>query len=403
MNSLAIRHLLPPLGALPTDPAADGVSGLVGACLGIAVAQAANGHHVEVFGWRPSGSRRQRLAGVEVRSTAGWPWARLAGLDFRVVGPVIAMASSAPSVDVMHAFSEPHLLLARGARARVLHYETPIPARSPRSHQALVAQADAIVFCSEYLRDRFHRSVEFPAERTFVVHNGIHLEHFRDLRGDVARRRWGIPAGDIVLVYAGAVVPEKGLHDLVAALARVSDRQRAHLVVAGGSGLWQLPGDAPAGRSRYEVDVHGATGRLPRVTWLGVVPAAEMPAVFAAADLCVCPSRWAEPFGTVTVEAMAAGRAVVAARVGGIPEAVEDGVTGILYPPGDRDALTAALRRLLEDGDLRAQMGRAGRHRAERFGWDSAAQRLDAVYEQALRRGSALETARPEPARRRWC
>jgi glycosyltransferase involved in cell wall biosynthesis len=398
--SLRIRHLLPGLGAVPLSPETDGVSGLVGASLGIAGAQAASGHRVEVVGWRPSGGPRAwQLDGVKVRSTSGWPWACVGGLDLRLIGPLLVKASASRTADVLHVFSEPHLLLARRARARVLHYQTPLPVRPPRLSGVLHAQADAIVFCSHYLRRRFHEAVTYPAERTFVVHNGVMLTRFRRLCADTERRRWGIAPEDSIILYVGAVVPEKGLPDLVAAVRDLGDAGRPHLVIAGGSGLWQLP-DAPSAltRSPYEVELRRSTERLPQVTWLGVVPSARMPGVFAMADVCVCPSRWPEPLGTVNVEAMAAGKPVVASRVGGIPEVVEDGITGFLVPPVDRKALTSALSRLLNDEDLRRRMGGAARRRSVEFGWDRAARSLDAIYEQILNSESGARRIQEKPS-----
>ncbi len=96
----------------------------------------------------------------------------------------------------------------------------------------------------------------------------------------------------------------------------------------------------------------------------------DLPAIYRSADICVVPSVGPEPFGIVTLEAMACGRPVVASRIGGLPIIVEDGASGFLVPPGDVTALAAKIRLLLQDKKLRVRMGAAARRRAERFEWD---------------------------------
>mgnify|MGYP000997476360 CR=1 FL=1 len=107
----------------------------------------------------------------------------------------------------------------------------------------------------------------------------------------------------------------------------------------------------------------GGPGR-PWLEPLGWVAHDQMPALYARAAVCAVPSVWEEPFGLVAVEAMAAGRPVVASRTGGLARIVADGETGLLTPPGDAAALADALARLLDDPALRARLGAAGRARA---------------------------------------
>ena len=112
---------------------------------------------------------------------------------------------------------------------------------------------------------------------------------------------------------------------------------------------------------------------------------ADVPALLADLDVFVLPSLW-EGFGLVLLEAMAAGRPVVASAVGPIPEIVVDGETGLLVPPGDSDALARAVVRVLRDPDLAARLGRAGRARVEtHFGLDGMVSRTDALYQELLR------------------
>ena len=111
--------------------------------------------------------------------------------------------------------------------------------------------------------------------------------------------------------------------------------------------------------------------------------------LYARADICVAPSLWAEPFGMVAVEGMACGRPVVASKVGGLADSVVDGQTGFLVPPGDAVALADKLRVLLDDYELRVEMGRRGRARAEReFCWPRIVERhYPSILNQTLAKG----------------
>ena len=117
---------------------------------------------------------------------------------------------------------------------------------------------------------------------------------------------------------------------------------------------------------------------------VGFVPPAELGAYYERAAVVVCPSH-REGYGVVAREAMAYGRPVVACAVGGLDEAVKDGVTGILVPPRDPAALRSAIERLLNDPELRRRRGAAGRDMArEEFSWDAATSSTIAAYREAL-------------------
>ncbi|HEX2037870.1 MAG TPA: glycosyltransferase family 4 protein [Chloroflexota bacterium] len=386
-QGLTIRHLVPALGRVPQDLDKEGASGLVGGAISIARAQVAQGNRVELYGWRPDGGRRRyQLDGVEVRVTGGWPWARTPRIDARVVAPLLAMSAVGAlgtPIDVAHAYSDPHLLLVPRARLRTIHYQTPIPEAPAGLYRRLVGMADLVICCSNFIRQQFLARLDFPPQRVAVVYNGVDLERFPPRDAAPLRRRWGIGDDEVVLLFVGAVVPQKGLLPLLQALGRVcqdATAPRCRLVVAGGAGLWPTADDPhPDGTDSYSAAARDTSQGLP-VTWLGVVPQEEMPEVYAMADLFVCPSVWDEPFGTVNVEAMAAGTPVVASRAGGIPEAIAEGETGILVPPGDVEALAGALLALIGDPDRRRRMGQAARERAAHFTWRVAAHRLDRLY-----------------------
>ena len=118
-------------------------------------------------------------------------------------------------------------------------------------------------------------------------------------------------------------------------------------------------------------------------TFLGRRDQDELPYYYSAADVCIVPSHY-ESFGLVALEALACGTPVVASRVGGLTYIVEDGVNGFLVPTGDSQALAHRISQLLEDCQLRRQMGLYGMEMAREYAWPKIADRVMALYE-ALR------------------
>jgi colanic acid/amylovoran biosynthesis glycosyltransferase len=169
----------------------------------------------------------------------------------------------------------------------------------------------------------------------------------------------GAPEEPPHVLYVGRLSPEKGVLELVEACRGLP---------------LEVVGDGPL-RER----VRGA---------IGFVPPGELGRRYERAAVVVAPSR-REGYGVVVREAMAWGRPVVASRVGGLADAVEDGVTGLLVPPCDVEALRAALVRLLADPELRVRLGAAARARAvEGLSFEASADALSAVYDEALRRST---------------
>lgn len=189
------------------------------------------------------------------------------------------------------------------------------------------------------------------AGRSSVIHNGL------DPPPGEPRPE---PEGPPVVVGLGRLVDDKGFDVAVEALARLRRHHPdARLVLAG---------DGPA---RAELlALAQRLGLEDAVELVGWVAPDDVPAFLAQATVVVVPSRWREAFGLVALQAALADRAVVASAVGGLPEVVEDGVTGWLVPKEDPEALADALARALDDPVARQAAGRRARARAvERFGF----------------------------------
>jgi glycosyltransferase involved in cell wall biosynthesis len=114
------------------------------------------------------------------------------------------------------------------------------------------------------------------------------------------------------------------------------------------------------------------------------IPHGDVLRAWQHATLAVVPSRWPDPCPLVVLEAMAAGKPVIASRIGGIPDLVADGTTGLLVPPEDASGLRASIERLLSDGELRARMGQAALERAKTYSATTLVPQIESVYREVI-------------------
>ena len=245
--------------------------------------------------------------------------------------------------------------------------------------------ADAVTCCSDAVRRFVLARLNGPPSNLLTIHNGINIEAF-DRPHAASRPELNLRDGGFVIGTVSRLdEPKKGLTVLLRALADVARRD--------GMPAWQglLVGDGPArDRLRRLAEELGLQGR---VVFAGM--RRDVASVLPAMDLFVCPSLY-EGFGIAIVEAMAAGRPVIASAVGGIPEIVVHGDTGLLVPPGDAAALADAIAALLAHPDLARAMGLRGRARAqERFSVETAVRRHQQLYESlSARRAEGAGAAR---------
>jgi starch synthase len=222
-----------------------------------------------------------------------------------------------------------------------------------------------------------------PAQ-VHVVHNGIDTTLYRPAPDSDAPARHGVDPDRPFVLFVGRITRQKGVPHLLRA-ARHLDPSVQLVLCAGAP-------DTPAIDQEFRALVAELRELRDGVLWIPqMLPRPEVIGLLSRAAAFVCPSVY-EPLGIVNLEAMACGAPVVASAVGGIPEVVEDGVTGLLVPYDEKDpaafemALADALGRVIADPSAAERMGLAGRERAVReFGWDSIARRTVAVYEQLLR------------------
>lgn len=250
-----------------------------------------------------------------------------------------------------------------------------------------IEMADAVIAVSESTRADVLRLFDVDPARVQVIHNGIDLEEYRERRDEAVLRRHGIDPAQPYVLFVGRITRQKGIIHLVRALKQLDPGFQ--VVLCAGAP------DTPEIAREMKSAVDQAQQERAGVIWIeAMVPKDEIVALYSGAALFVCPSIY-EPFGIINLEAMACGTPVVASAVGGIPEVVVPGETGLLVPveqmtvapfePVDAEKfardLAAAINDLMRDEPRRRYMGNKARERVEEFfSWEAIARKTAELY-----------------------
>ena len=240
--------------------------------------------------------------------------------------------------------------------------------------------ADAVIAVSEGMRrDLFACYPEVDPGRVHVIHNGVDPEVYLPRCSPQVLRTLGVDPDRRYAVFVGRVTRQKGLQHLLRAALGI-DPQYQIVVCAGAPDTPEIASEVGALAERVRAERGG-------LVWIeGILPRSQVVNLLSAATVFVCPSVY-EPFGLVNLEAMACETAVVASRVGGIPEIVVEGQTGELVdwdetaPQAFEAGLAERVGALLREPERAARLGRAGRQRVlERFSWRVIADRTVELY-----------------------
>jgi starch synthase len=253
-----------------------------------------------------------------------------------------------------------------------------------------IEAADAVVAVSSGMRrDILACYPSVDPERVVVIYNGVDPELFRPDPATDVLKRYGIDTSRPYVAFVGRITRQKGVVHLLEAARYL--RPGAQLVLCAGEP------DTPEIGAEVEQRVQELERTRGHVVWIfKMLASAELAQILTHARVFVCPSVY-EPFGIVNLEAMACGAPVVASKVGGIPEVVEESVTGYLVDPGASDTsktgepvdpqafaqrLAERVNDLLDDAERARRFGEAGRRRVlEHFSWGAIAEQTAALYE----------------------
>lgn len=255
-----------------------------------------------------------------------------------------------------------------------------------RTIKGRLARTDLVVCCSDYITSRTREAFPAHGSKFRTLHNGVDYARFSQVK----------PAGgDRRLICVGRISPEKGLHVLIEAFNIIAPRHpglELHLIgqeritpreflidLSDEDTVRSLAAFYP-GSYQKRISKMLAPGLSDRVFFIGHISHSEMMARYSEAHIFINASFY-ESFGMPVAEAMACGLPVIATRVGGVPEIVEDGVSGLLVQPGDPIGLGKAIELLVKDRGLRAGISAAGRERVrDLFNWDRIAGTMAAYY-----------------------
>ncbi len=241
----------------------------------------------------------------------------------------------------------------------------------------LAHRASRVLVCSSYMKWEVTRLLELPQDRVDVVPNGVDSSVWRASALAVKRARERFAGKGPLVGFAGRLVYEKGVQDLVEAVPKIRAEHPGLRVVIAGDGPYK----------EELVEACRKRGVTETVSFTGFLNERELPAMLAATNATVVPSLY-EPFGMVALEAASAGAPLAVSATGGLAEIVQPGVTGMTFPHSDPPALAEAVGSLLaEPRKAKAIARRALAMVGERYGWQGIAGKVATAYDAAIESG----------------
>ena len=281
-----------------------------------------------------------------------------------------------PLVHTMHTMARvKNLTLAQG--------DAPEPAIREIGEEQVVTAADRLVANTHAEAKELIELYHADPNRVRVVHPAVDLDVFVPGNQITARKDLGVAQDAIVLLFVGRIQPLKAPDVLLKAAAEILKRSpelRSQLVVAICGG----PSGSGLERPDSLVTLADQLGISDVVKFVPPTSRAELVKWFQTASVCVVPS-YSESFGLVAIEAQACGTPVIAARVGGLPTAVRDGISGVLVDGHEADTWASQIMSVVSNEDLRSKLAKGAIAHASHFGWEDTTDKLISVYNEAVK------------------
>jgi D-inositol-3-phosphate glycosyltransferase len=258
----------------------------------------------------------------------------------------------------------------------------------------IVGLADHLVAATPAEEEQLVEHYGADPRKITIIPPGVDLALFHPHSPEDAKSRIGVKPCDNMILFVGRIEPLKGIDTLLRAMALLAYEcplWTKQLCVA-------IIGGDPNTTENEEMErlkaIRAELGITDLVTFLGAHDQDKLHHYYSAAEMVIMPSHY-ESFGMVALEAMACGTPVIASEVGGLAYLVRDGVTGFHVPDRDPVALASAIARLAQDSALRERLGRQAHQYAQQYSWECIADRIQALYSQAMSPAPVFQLARP--------
>lgn len=237
-----------------------------------------------------------------------------------------------------------------------------------------IKKSDVIITCSKFMKNKLLDKYPFSAGKIYVIPNGVDTGLFHPQERSKLRRKLGLAQKHFIVLFSGNIWKVKGF-DLILEVANMfwKAKENIDFVIAGGF----YP----------EIDaIHWKWKEYspPNMHYVGLLPHSQLSEYYAAADIAIAPSMWEEPFGMVIIEAMTSGTPVIASRIGGIPEIIQDGVSGFLIKPGCVEELHEKILWCSENRTELSIISRNAREEGQNYDWKIVSDKIESVYRRML-------------------
>jgi D-inositol-3-phosphate glycosyltransferase len=263
------------------------------------------------------------------------------------------------------------------------------PERRIEWETRIVGFADRLVAATPAEEEQLEKLYGADPAKITIIPPGVDLQMFHPHPPEDAKAHLGVRPCDRMLLFVGRIEPLKGIDTLLRAMGLLAHEcptwaNQICVAVIGGD-----PNTTENEEMERLKAIRAELGITDLVTFLGARDQNKLHHYYSAAEAVIMPSHY-ESFGMVALEAMACGTPVIASEVGGLAYLVQDGETGFHVPDGDPAALASTIARLVEDPDLRNQLGRRAHRYAQNYSWDCIVDRMLPLYAQAMADSPAM-------------